>query len=712
MSGEKSVLSGEAGQKVTKNLLALCGYTISEHIQYECDEKEKHKSKDAKSGRGKHNVDGFLSYYNPLNHTERKIVLISAKHHIDKYLNYKKTKLYSTTKDLAQDITCSMGSSKVNNELVAVENDNKSRKYEGLITFLSSSQEEKHESIFSKSKNEISVPSDDFNAIYFVDNKRATFLYSAITEARNFSDNGKVSFIYPDTGLNESPEEIARAGKTLPMELICSDVLPILVEKGEHNYVLIFCNDKIDQKYLKRIIWLVHRLCSFASKTVIYFPDYDASLHDTMVNSIKQCFQESDAISDIGVRKYDSLSFIRLKEEGIEVHSKSVSIPFPNNQTVQALSKVKINEEYDKILPYGRMLQPILASSNLSASDLKKFLKRKGIFVKYADKGLLIPFFVSMILSPVELDILKGMLIEKEEKPKSQNKSALFIGDTEKLKQAIKSITPSDIRLKLNCEHEKVPRFEKKDDARYELSIELKRVNSTKELISGTTHRSGLLVVSIENGKVNVKTEYTSSETKDYLDKLCERLNYQLKQHDCIKQELRGIKFSDFASNDKRVEFLTSFKDIGYTTNFFNGSITNIKFKPDETIKDLPTSLSQYKDRVKNLNINGNLLEQLPLILEPDNKRCIYLTRVSILYNFDIEGNQGKCFATIYFPSVLNGKKLDPTRELEVIVEVVRDRKSNIVWGLDRLQKRLARELHRIVVNKYYSQYSPEGILG
>ena len=595
MSGEKSVLSGEAGQLITKNLLALCGFTISEHIQYECDEKEKHKSPKAEKGRGNHNVDGFLSYYNPLNHAERKIILISAKHHIDKYINYKKTKLYATTKDIAQCISCATENPKVNSELVTISNDTKNRKYEGIVTFLSSSQEEKYESIFNKKENEISVPSDDFNAIYFIDNKRATFLYSAITEARNFSDSGKVSFIYPDTGLNEIPEEIARAGKMLPMELLCSNVLPILVEKGEHNYVLIFCNDKIEQKYLKRIIWLVHRLCAFASKTVIYFPDYDTTLHETMVNSVKQNFQESDAISDIAVRKYDTLSFIRLKEEGIEVHTKSVSIPFPNNETVSSLSNVKINEEYDKILPYGRMLQPILASSNLSASDLKKFLKKKGIFIKYADKNLLIPFFVSMILSPLESDILKGMLIEKEEKPKWQNKSAPFIGDTTKLKQAIREIKPLEINLKLNCEHEKVPRFEKKDDTRYELSIELKRVNSTKELISGTTHRSGLLVVSIENGKINVKTEYTSAETKDYLNKLCERLNYQLLQNNCIKQELRGVKFSDFDSNEKRVEFLTSFKDVGYSTNFSEGSITNIKFKPDETIQNLPSSLSQYK---------------------------------------------------------------------------------------------------------------------
>jgi len=56
-----------------------------------------------------------------------------------------------------------------------------------------------------------------------------------------------------------------------------------------------------------------------------------------------------------------------------------------------------------------------------------------------------------------------------------------------------------------------------------------------------------------------------SVETKDFLDKVVENLNYQLQQYSCIKQNLRGIKFSDFSSNQKRTEFLTSFKEMNYS---------------------------------------------------------------------------------------------------------------------------------------------------
>ena len=313
-----------------------------------------------------------------------------------------------------------------------------------------------------------------------------------------------------------------------------------------------------------------------------------------------------------------------------------------------------------------------------------------------------------MILSPIELDILKGMLVEKEEKPKSRNKCADFTGTIEMFTEAVNAVSPINHKLEANSSHLKTPKFTRKDETRYELEIELKRESTTKELISGTTHRSGLLVVNIEDNKVNVKAEYTSKETKNYLLNVMEGLNYQLLKQGCIKQNLKGIKFSDFLSNQKRSEFLTSFKDVDYSSKFFKGQIVNIKFKPDENVKVLPPSLEDYRGIVRNLDINGSTLERLSLVLDEKNQNCILLSRVKLFYNFDLEGNQGKCIASISFPSTLNGKEVDTSNELEVSVEVLKDKASKLNWGIPRLQKRISRELDKIVVNKYYSKYSIE----
>lgn len=701
MAGEKSVLSGEAGQKITQRLLKLCGWQIAEHIDFECNNYERHKAPSAKGDTGQHGIDGIQCYNSPLDHSCKNLVLISSKHHTDAYPEYPKTKLNKTAKDLAQAIECAKTSSTIGNGYIIDDNEGRNLEFDGLVTFFSSSPEEEHTSFFKEKGLELSIPSDDFDSIFFLDNKRATFLYSAILAAKEYSGDRTYSFIYPATGANLDPEHLTLAGGLLPLELMCSDVLPILIQKDNINQVLIFCNDSIEDAYLKRIIWLAHRICGFAERTVIFFPDYDPTVHDRMINTTKQAFAESNYISSIQISKWDDRSFIKLKEECGEQydHSRTPTTSFPKNEKITAIAK--ITEDYDKILPYGEMLKPILSSTMLGASDLKNFLKRKGIFVKYADKELIVPIFAGMILSPCELDYLKGLLVEKEEKPKSLNQSAPFVGQISQLRQIVAAIQPNKIPLRLNCEHLKTPRFIDKGENRYELEVEIERRNTNKDLISGKTRHTGRVSVLIEGNRVHVKIEFSSTETKSYLESVALAVNAKLKETNCINQDLRSIKFKDFPSNRARVEFLTGFAGLGYEDHFSSGEIVNIKFKPDEKIDNLPNELNSYRGRVRNLDINGNLLEQLPHIELPEYQDAILLSRVKIRFKFALHGNSGYCVAEIDFPSTLNGKEVDEETDMQISVEIQKHRDNRISDNIPRLQNQLSRLLDKIVLNRY-----------
>lgn len=704
MAGEKSVLSGEAGQKITKRLLELCGWNISEHIDFSCTNGENHKSHGSKNPRTQHSLDGIQCYDSPLNHLVKKLVCISAKHHIDEYPNAPKTKMYRTAKELAQCTDCARESPEISTFIFEGDGEERRTEFDGLVTFFSSSPEEKHISFFQENGKELSVPSDDFDTLFFIDNKRATFIYSAIVEAIAHSDDRKISFVYPDTGTNQDTENITPAGKLLPLELMCSDILPILVQKDDNCHVLIFCNDEIEKKYLKRVVWLVHRLCPFASRTYIYFPNYDPSKHETMVSAVKQEFQESNYVGRIHLRKWDDDSFIKLKDD-TQIYEETAQVPAPFSVMEKPDSVGKISEDYDKILPFGSKIKPILASSILSASDLKDFLKRKGIFVKYADKELIVPIFANLLLSPRELDFLKGMLVDKEEKPKSVNKSALFLGEPAQLKEAVRRLQPAAIKLKANCKHLQTPKLVSQGDNRYEIEINIERTNTTKDLISGKTRHDGRLTVLLDKGKVNVKMEYTSNETKKYLEAVAADLSDKLKDAGCIQDDLRSIRFKDFPSNAERVEFLTGFKDIDHSDKFFKGEIVNIKFKPDENIPDLPYELKSYRGKVKNLDINGSLLEELPHIGNIEYQNAILLSRVKIKYWFSVDNNQGLCIAEIGFPSTLNGRKVDVETDLEVSVEIFRSKGDNITGNIPRLQNRLSRLLDQIVLSKYQAAH-------
>lgn len=700
MSGEKSVLSGEAGQLITKKLLELCGWQISEHIDFECLNGEKHKSKSSVGNRKQHSIDGIECYKSPLNHSIQKLVLISAKHHIDEYPNSSLSKLNSTTKELAQAIECAKESSTISEKYIFEDNEGRNIEFDGLITFFSSSPTEKHKSFSNNIGYELSIPKDNFNAIFFIDNKKATFLFSAIMEAKSQSDYRNISFIYPDTGTNQEPEKLSLAGNILPLELMCSDVLPIIIKKGENYHVLIFCNDLFEDKYLKRIIWLVHRLCGFATSTTIYFPDFDRTKHENTVKTIKQAFSESNYIAKIDVKKWDDLSFIKLKEDTSDYRDTANLLQnFPKSTSLLSLGK--ISEDFDKILPFGNMIKPLLNSSLLTASDLKEFLKGKGILVKYAEKELIIPILANLLLSPNELNHLKGLLVEIEDKPKSLNKSARFYATLTDLKDVINNFDPNNIKLRQNCRHLKQPRFVQKAENRFEMEIEIERTNTTKDLISGKTIHQARFTVLLEHNNLNNKIEFTSHETKLFLTDISSALNFKFRNSNFIHEDLKSITFRDFLNNKERVEFLTGFKNIDFSGNFSNGEIINIQFKPDESILSLPNELQSYRGKVKNLDINGNLLEELPHIYNEEYQSSILLARVKIKFDFEVDGNSGVCIAEIGFPSTLNGKEVDMETELIVTLEIIRTKGDNITGNIQRLQNKLSRIIDQIVLSKY-----------
>lgn len=166
--------------------------------------------------------------------------------------------------------------------------------------------------------------------------------------------------------------------------------------------------------------------------------------------------------------------------------------------------------------------------------DFKIFLKRKGIFIKYVDKGLIIFLIVNMIFFLNELDYLKGFLVSKEEKIKVINKFVFFVGKFEKLWEVVYRILLGVVNLKGNCKYLSILRFIVKGDDWYEFEINFEWINIIKDFISGKIRYEGRLIVLLENGKVNVKVEYIVIEIKKYLEDFVSEINCRLWDEGCI----------------------------------------------------------------------------------------------------------------------------------------------------------------------------------
>lgn len=692
--GEISVFSGEEGQKLVTNFLKMVGWNVAGHIQYECVNGERHKSDKAKGERQTHNIDALFQYDSPLNHNDKEIVFVSIKHHKDKYVGAISSYFDDFLRDIGQSLQCAPFSGRLVDEGFVLET-SKQKKYVGIIFWLSSNSDESERDLILELHSQISVPRlINFDTVYVVDNRKATFIFSAVETARSYRSTAKLKFFYHHTGLNLNADELIIAGDILPIELMNSSLLPIVLEDKTKTSLLLFCNSPFDKDYLKRLIWFAHKISGLSNEIVIYFTDYESTAHSRQIDAIKQGFQDKDVIEKITIRKFDNLSFTRLKEDKIDRNVKEIA--FKPKKIAKDTNKK--DDTIDKILPFGEMIKPVLSSSQLSDTDLKHFLLRKGIILKSSEKEATVPVFANMLLAPSELDELRNMLKEKEDKEKSVNRTAKWKNVSVNLDSAVQQLGDifSSITPPINSKMIERPTLKRIRDNYYEVPIKLERTNTTKDLMSGTSQHDATVGFILEGQKLSIKLVYTSTETKKVIDKIVVQTNKKLAELELTSGEANKIVFGDF-NNESRIDFLLSFSDVINDT-FSNGKLENIKFKPDDTKENLPEDLEPMKGRVSNLSINGSGLNALNYVKKIEYKRCVLLEKVVVKFDFNHAGNIGTCTAEIGFPSTLNNKIIDEQTELQTILDIKAAKKgTKFILSINALHKQLSKKLDEIV---------------
>ncbi len=156
-----------------------------------------------------------------------------------------------------------------------------------------------------------------------------------------------------------------------------------------------------------------HKLCGLTNEIVIFFTNYDETSHSKLVSSAIQLFRDSDLVNKISVRRFTKHNFVSLKE----TQNIRQTIHTETDKYKTDKSK-KIFDDIDKILPFGEMILPRLSSSLLTKERLKRFLSNKGIYLNSEDKQDTVPIFASLLLSPRELNELKELYVEKEDRKK------------------------------------------------------------------------------------------------------------------------------------------------------------------------------------------------------------------------------------------------------------------------------------------------------
>lgn len=704
MAGEDSVRSGRDGEKIANEILKLIGWgSASYNINIDCAFPSRHKSENRKQS-GTHGLDILYSYDNPLYHDNRDVVIGSVKHYEKGYPQYPSTKKSDLTEflqDLAVNLDCARQSDDIVN---LIGNSSLKTNYKGLLFCFSSLDSELEYDFVEHIDNNIEFGKNNFEEIFVVDNKRATFLVSSIKNATSYMSGATTKFIYQNTGKNMEKSQLLLSGEKLPVQLINSEIIPIVKEDREKISCLIFCNNPYSKENVSRLIWLSHKLCGLTNEIRIYLPNYDDN-KQYEINGVKQLFKDEAFTTKITFHRFLKYDIVSLKESQINLNSSAYVYPPKNAEIVH--SNI-ISDDIDKILPFGDFLIPKLRTSILSEVNLKSFLFRKGIVTLNKTKNDILPLFSCLLLSPEELDGLKKTYKEKEDKPKEIERKARIRLNNISLWEAFNTFFPSLKELAAssipkNCNLLDNPKLERvnADYNHLKISYKIEKENTNKDFLTGKTFHDAEIEIKYDN-----KTEdlifierHTSSETyktnKNYYDSF----QKSLKKNNLLIEDFKSIKFLDF-DNNKRIQFLLSFLEIRESKVFTIKNITleSMKLKADEEIDDIPKDLESWIGKVSALNLYGKQLNDTIYLSDERYRKAVLCEKVKFNIVYTYLNRSGICCVEISFQGAL--KANGGYNDTELLISITPNNNSfdNNFFSTKQV---FNKEVHRIKENSY-----------
>lgn len=307
-------------------------------------------------------------------------------------------------------------------------------------------------------------------------------------------------------------------------------------------------------------------------------------------------------------------------------------------------------EPIRNILPYGEKLRVLLAHTELSSSNHKQVLNRKGVFLSDYDKNNTVPALMQMILDPVEYQELIELQSTKENTLKSRTLQLHWSGTDDLLKTIPKNLNLNDLvkKSKTYKTHYKVigsPQFKRVDGKKGKISLDfqIERQNNTKGWDERKTLHSGSLTIEHRNdGSIQLITKktHTSKETLEVGEILLKELKDHYKKESLIGKEsdFERILFNHF-TNPNRILFFFSFtSDIGRSIEF--QKLTNLTIGPDPT-EEPHKDLKEFLRDIENLKIKGNALQSHVIIAKKDYHEKLIFSSLIARYRFLIAEGQG-----------------------------------------------------------------------
>jgi len=314
------------------------------------------------------------------------------------------------------------------------------------------------------------------------------------------------------------------------------------------------------------------------------------------------------------------------------------------------------HKEISKILPYGELLRGFANQGYLVKSDLKRFLRDRGIFFNTSEKESLVPCISTLLLSPSEFDELREYQNTKEDNYK-KNTSRISCSSDFKIIEALDNINFNKIIPEegANFRLIKEPTIAINPNNRNKAIIEyeIERNDLNKSWYESTNVFKGEIEIEkISDTEIKLTKSYTSNESNYVGENILKNTLRHFKDKKIVErdQQLRKILFSDFDNADRIVFFYRLSANMQDTVFQFK-EIVNLEFRP-ETGKNLPTEIDWMLNKSE-LKIRGRNIHDTFFIKDNKFHESLQFWEIESSFTFKLEKYEGTCNIVFGFKDYL-----------------------------------------------------------
>jgi hypothetical protein len=365
----------------------------------------------------------------------------------------------------------------------------------------------------------------------------------------------------------------------------------------------------------------------------------------------------------------------------------------------------KITENINRFLPFGDTLKAILQHESIKDRERRQLLRMKGIFVNNCDEDSTLPILLTSLLSPCEFEFLKEKLQEKEDREKPITRTL----DWESNKNLISAIPDSfNIQEVIRTTFPRYnvignPNFKMIDNDPNKIALDFKceTTNYSKPWFRGKNEFKGQVTLEKilnKDNKVQLQIIHTSAETLDIAEKVSKSLEQHFKANNYMNplKEVQRILYKDF-TNEERIQFLLSMTDGNNVFSFSKATFLEIGPDPRE---NLPSGIDWLElAKVRELNINGEVLHNLPFLKDKSLHKFMELVEMEAFYDFSLPSVEGNCKIRFGFGKYFN-KRIGNIEFVTDFVKITpKDEYSSV--PLASIKKQLIKEFEKFKNEKF-----------